>query len=162
MKKLTKIINCPLAFCSAIFLTLVPLSSHAEVDLFSEIKQADKTMFDAFNACDIETMEDMFSRDLEFYHDLGGLGGSEKTINSTRNNCNDNLGLVRTLVAESLEVYPIKDFGAIQIGEHTFCHPAYDKEGKKSKDDCGTFDFTHIWKQTSNGWVVHRVVSYGH
>lgn len=162
MKNLIQTVLCSIAYCSALLLTLAPVPSLAEADLLSEIKQADKTMFDAFNNCDIKTMESMFSKDLEFYHDIGGLGGFEKTINSTRNNCNDNLGLVRTLISESLEVYPVKGFGAIQIGKHTFCHLEYDKDGKNAKNDCGTFDFTHIWKQTNNGWVVHRVVSYGH
>lgn len=162
MKKHLKAISRTMTFCSVMFLIISPLPSQAEAYLLNKIKQADKTLFDAFNRCDIETMKGMFSRDLEFYHDLGGLGGFEKTIDSTKNNCNDNLGLVRTLVPESLEIYPIKNFGAIQIGEHTFCHIEYDENGKNGKDDCGTFGFTHVWKESSTGWLVHRVVSYGH
>lgn len=162
MKKLIQAIYCSVVFGPVLLLIFAPLSSHAETDLYNEIKQADKTMFDAFNGCDIKTMESMFSKDLEFYHDMGGLSGLKQTINSTENNCNDSLGLVRTLVPASLEIYPIKGFGAIQIGKHTFCHTVYDENGKNGKDDCGTFGFTHIWKQTNNGWVVHRVASYGH
>lgn len=134
------------------------LSAMADVDneLYEEIKQADGTFFKAFNECDIETMSKMFSQDLEFYHDIAGVSGYESTMQVTRNNCERNLGLVRTLLPKRLVVYPVKNFGAIQIGEHQFCHEV------NGVDDCGTFDFTHVWKRTDERWVVHRVVSYGH
>ena len=101
-------------------------------------------------------MGSMLSRDLEFYHDTVGLGGYDKTMESTRRNCNDELGLTRTLIVESLEVYPIKDYGAIQKGKHTFCHM------EDGENDCGTFEFVHVWKRTEKGWRITRVLSYGH
>lgn len=125
-------------------------------DLRAEIEAADARFFAAFNACDHETMGEMFDRDLEFFHDTGGLGDYESTMTSGRANCERQLGLRRELVEGSLEVYPIKDYGAIQKGRHTFCHE------ENGRDDCGTFGFVHVWKRTPDGWRITRVVSYGH
>ncbi len=124
--------------------------------LHDEIASVDGRFFDAFNACDLKTMGDMFSKDLEFYHDLGGVHGYKDTMETTRENCERGLGLRRRLVEGSLKVYPIKGYGAIQVGQHTFCHK------ENGKDDCGTFDFVHVWQRTDKGWVLARVVSYGH
>jgi hypothetical protein len=68
---------------------------------------------------------------------------------------NDN-GLKRELVPGTLEVYPVRDYGAIEIGSHRFCH---DENGKQ---DCGTFKFMHIWKKTGNEWKITRIISYDH
>jgi hypothetical protein len=45
------------------------------------------------------------------------------------------------LVKGSREVYPIKDYGAIEIGAHQFRH----KESGKA--ECGTFKFAMIWQK---------------
>lgn len=125
-------------------------------DLLDEIAKVDAKLFDAFNACDLKTMGELFSDDLEFYHDLGGLHGSKETMETTKGNCDKGLGLRRRIVEGSLKVYPIKDYGAIQIGAHTFCHL------ENGKDDCGTFEFVHIWRRVGGGWRLARVISYGH
>ena len=65
-------------------------------------------------------------------------------------------GLKRELVKGSLEVYPIKDYGAIQEGKHRFCHP------ENGQQDCGTFKFIHIWKREEGKWKISRIISYGH
>ena len=124
--------------------------------LNEEIKAADNAFFSAFNSCDIEKIANLFSKDLEFYHDISGLKGYEENIIATKELCARNLGLTRTLNEDSHRVFPVKNFGAIQVGEHTFCHEV------NGVNDCGTFDFTHIWKQTEDGWRLYRVVSYGH
>ena len=142
---------------SAISLVMISTVSIAEdKTLYDEIKALDSKFFTAFNNCDKETIANMFSKELEFYHDIAGLGNYESNLKATDSLCERNLGLVRTLVPESLEVYPVKDFGAMQIGKHTFCHTV------DGKEDCGTFGFLHVWKKTENGWLIHRVMSYGH
>ncbi len=139
------------------FLLITAFNTSAdEPNLYDEILFLDSQFFTAFNQCDLDTMANMFSKELEFYHDTAGLGDFESNLVAGRNLCERNLGLVRTLVLESLEVYPIKDFGAMQIGKHTFCHEV------DGKDDCGTFGFLHVWKKTETGWLLHRVMSYGH
>jgi hypothetical protein len=62
----------------------------------------------------------------------------------------------RELVAGSLEVHPIKGYGAIEIGVHRFCHK------ENGNEECGTFKFVHIWRKNGDSWQVSRVVSYGH
>jgi len=62
----------------------------------------------------------------------------------------------RDLVKGSLEVYPIRDHGALEIGEHRFCHQ------ENGKDDCGTFKFAMIWRKDDETWKLSRVISYGH
>lgn len=64
--------------------------------------------------------------------------------------------MTRTLVEGSLEVYPVKDYGAIQIGSHTFCHM------ENGQEDCGTFKFVHLWRKENDSWKLTRVISYGH
>ena len=128
----------------------------AEESLVSEIKAMDKALFDAFNRCDIDAMAKIFSPDLEFYHDTGGLQDYQQTMAATRANCERNLGLTRTLIADSMEVFPIKDYGAIQQARHQFCH------WENGKHDCGTFRFVHIWQKQNNRWQLTRVVSYDH
>ncbi len=124
--------------------------------LYDEIARMDAAMFDAFNAQDIDTLMALFSSDLEFYHDKGGLQSySEVTAGFQRLFAQKN-GLRRDLVKGSLEVYPIKGYGAIEVGEHRFCH------SEAGQPDCGTFKFLHVWKENGGKWQVTRVVSYGH
>ena len=135
-----------------------PFSCAAEEPsaLVDEIRRMDAELFDAFNSCDLKTTGAIFAKDLEFYHDLGGVSDYAGTMAASRSNCEKHLGLRRRLVDGSLRVYPIKDYGAIEVGEHTFCHV------ENGKDDCGTFGFTHVWKRVAGGWQLARVVSYGH
>lgn len=90
--------------------------------LYTEIARMDSVLFDAFNKRDVKRFEIFFTKDLEFYHDKGGLTGYDHTIEFIKNTAQNDNGLKRELVKGSLEVYPIKDYGAIQIGVHTFCH----------------------------------------
>lgn len=125
-------------------------------DLFKKIESLDSIVFTAFNTCDIEKFGSMFTKDLEFYHDKGGLTDYAYTINAIKGNCDRKLGLTRTLVPDSMEVYPIGDYGAVQIASHKFCH---DENGKA---DCGTFRFVHVWKFEHQQWKISRVISYDH
>lgn len=124
--------------------------------LHAEIARMDKAMFDAFNAHDIDGVMALFSEDLEFYHDKGGLLRYEDTRNGMKGNFDQNNGLRRDLVPGSLEVYPINNYGAVEIGAHRFCHV------EDGKDDCGVLKFVHVWRKTGDQWKITRVVSYDH
>lgn len=148
-----------LTFAALISVSTISFSASSlgsESTLHKEILAADNAMFTAFNQCDVSAIAAFFSKELEFYHDVTGLKGFEENMMATKELCARDLGLKRTRVEDSLQIFPVKNFGAIQVGRHTFCH---DVGGKQ---DCGTFDFTHIWKQTDSGWKLHRVISYGH
>ena len=125
--------------------------------LYDTIAHMDSILFNAANTQDLETMKSLFTEDLEFYHDASGLAGYEKTISNFQNLFTNYKSTRRVLVPGSMEVYPIKDYGAIQTGLHQFCR----LENGVLKD-CGTFKFLHIWKRTPTGWKISRVVSYNH
>jgi hypothetical protein len=125
-------------------------------DLYKEIARMDSILFSAFNTRNIEQFKTLFTEDLEFYHDTGGLTNYEHTINFMRTIASSNSDLKRSLIKESLEVYPIPGYGAIETGAHTFCH------WENGKQDCGTFKFVHIWQKKNGEWKISRVVSYAH
>jgi hypothetical protein len=124
--------------------------------LYREIAHMDSVLFNAFNKRDVEKFKSLFTDDLEFYHDLGGLTGYKHTVDFMISTASGNSDLRRDLVEGSLEVYPVKDYGAIQIGQHRFCHT------ENGKQDCGTFKFVQIWQKKNGEWKISRVVSYGH
>ncbi len=127
-------------------------------ELYREILHMDSVLFNAFNAQDLEQMKNTFSTDLEFYHDKGGLTDYNQTIANFKSLFEKNLttGLRRDLEISSVEVYSIKDFGALEVGMHKFCHV------ENGKEDCGTFKFIHIWHRTDGQWKLTRVISYDH
>ena len=134
-----------------------PVKAQAHPDtLFTKIAQLDSIVFGAFNKRDTATFNRYFSKDLEFYHDKGGLTGYEQTAGFLKQVSQPGNDLRRDLVKGSMEVYPIPGYGAIQTGRHTFCHT------ENGKQDCGTFKFVQIWQLKDGQWIITRVVSYDH
>ena len=127
-------------------------------ELYNTIAKNDSLLFAAFNACDIERNKSFFTEDLEFYHDKGGLTNYAQNLKSIISRCSSENKVRRELVPNTLEVNPIKDFGAIQIGMHRFY---LTEKGKKEVLD-GTFRFVHIWTNKDRGWKISRVVSFDH
>jgi len=127
-------------------------------DLFSEIQHMDSVMFNAFNAHNTIELGKTFSETLEFYHDKGGLSDYKTTMENFDKlfEKNKTTGLRRDLVKGTLEVYPIKDYGAIEVCQHQFCHV------ENGKDDCGTFKNVMVWQKKDRQWKVTRVISYDH
>jgi len=130
--------------------------SISDIDLFNEISHMDSLLFDAFNTRDIHQFERLFTKDLEFYHDKGGLTNYDQTIDFMKTTAKTNNQLRRDLVKGSMEVYPIPGYGAMEIAAHTFCHL------EDGKENCGTFRVVHLWKKENGEWKISRVVSYGH
>ncbi|WP_339918490.1 nuclear transport factor 2 family protein [Yeosuana marina] len=124
----------------------------ADKELYDTIVTMDKKLFDAYNSCDMATQSALYSEDLEFYHDQGGLTTSKKQVlTALENNICDKV--TRTLIEGSIEVYPIKDYGAIEIGYHSFnnkAEPENKSEGSR---------FVIIWKKQDEKWIVTRVIS---
>jgi ketosteroid isomerase-like protein len=125
-------------------------------ELFETIARMDSAIFDAFNAHDVDRLMALFTDDLEFYHDTGGLTDNRQNAESFKKMFASTPDIHRDLVKGSLEVYPVKDHGAMEIGEHRFCHK------ENGKDDCGTFKFAMVWRKTGESWKISRVLSYGH
>ena len=96
---------------------------------FDSIRSLDSKLFDAYNHCDLETLSAMVSDDLEFYHDQTGLSvGKAPFIAAIKQNifaakCTGHL--FRT----PWSVYPLKTYGAVEIGVHRFDHPGTHRTG---------------------------------
>jgi ketosteroid isomerase-like protein len=128
----------------------------ASQELYDQIKRMDAALTDAFDAHDIDKLKALFTEDLEFYQDNEGLSRYEQTVKDFESLFAQGNKMRRKLVVGSLEVYPIKDYGAIQIGSHEFCHI------ENGKNECGTFRFVHLWRRADGAWKISRVVSYAH
>lgn len=124
--------------------------------LLVTIKGLDTKLFDAYNHCDLPTLGSMVADDLEFYHDKTGLArGKAVFLEAIEKNICGKVN--RQLVKESLEVYPLEGYGAVEIGVHRFTHPS--ESGDKQ---LGEAKFVTLWQKTDAGWKVTRVISYDH
>jgi hypothetical protein len=123
--------------------------------LYEEILRLDSIFFAAYNTCDVHLQEygDFYSDSIEFYHDQGGLMTSKQAlIDATKKNiCGK---VTRELVKNSVEVYPIKDYGAIEIGFHKF-HNNTEKPGTPSNPG----RFVIIWQHKNETWKITTVIS---
>ena len=72
----------------------------------------------------------LFTQDLEFYHNKDRLTNYEQTGENFKRLFANTPDIRRELVPRTLEVYPIKDYGAIEVGAHRFCHK---EEGKEER-----------------------------
>jgi ketosteroid isomerase-like protein len=133
---------------------LTPSAQMHELDV--TIARMDGKIFDAFNAHDAEALMSLFTNDLEFYQDNDGLKNYQQSKDDFEKLFASTPDIKRELVKDSLQVYPVKDHGAIEIGAHRFCHE------EKGKDECGTFQFAMVWRKTGDSWKISRVLSYGH
>ena len=126
------------------------------LELYKEIERADSILFQAFNRQDMATFKAMFTKDLEWFQDNGGLIPYKTVFENFGNTFKNENKLSRVLVKESLEVHPLKDYGAIEIGSHQFRH------FENGKEEVGTFKFLMIWNKKDGQWKISRVVSYDH
>ena len=125
-------------------------------ELFNKIANLDSALFAAYNSKNLDLMKTYFTSDLEWYQDNGGLINFEKVFNNFQSIFNRDYELKRNLINESLEVHPIEDYGAIEIGKHQFKHI------ENGKLEVGTFKFLMIWKNDNGNWKISRVISYDH
>ena len=117
-----------------------------------EIMEMDKRFFHAYNNCDLETQASIYSDSIEFFHDKGGLMTSkELIIEATKKNiCGK---VTRELIDGTVEVYPINDYGAVQIGYHKFFNNQEpDAESIPSK-------FIAVWRNNDGNWKMTKVIS---
>lgn len=101
----------------------------------------------------IQTIEwRCFTADLELIHDTGGVTNYQQTKDNFAKMFGNVSNITRTLVEGTLEVYPIKDYGAIEVGAHRFCHTENGKEAR------GVIQVRH---RLAQGWrQVEDLASY--
>jgi hypothetical protein len=133
-----------------------PQSTTPPDELFRTIASLDAAVFEAYNRCELEKFGSFFIDDVEFYHDQGGvtLGRLNLTESVKKNICGK---VTRELVPGTLEVYPMKGYGAIEIGVHRFHHP-----GAEDREPVGEGKFIQLWQNKDGVWKITRVLSFDH
>lgn len=149
--------------------TLLGAQVGADSELYKTLQSKDSILFDAaFNRCDPDTLESIFTEDFEFYHDKGGLTDSRDAfLQPLRDNCAERDPSApqyskRILIKGSLEVYPMYKngelYGAIQHGVHRF--EFLNNQNEYQRGDIAKF--THVWVLQDGRWKVKRELSYDH
>lgn len=123
--------------------------------LYDTIVRLDSIFFTYYNTCNVnlDKYAAFYADSLEFYHDKSGLDTSKQNIvNRTKENiCGK---VTRELVPGSIEVYPIKGYGAVEMGLHKF-HNHMEKEVTPPHAS----KFVLLWQHGANGWKITRVIS---
>jgi len=141
----------PIAITAALIATPVPPTADP---LTTEITALDAKVFDAYNGCDLPTFSGYFDPKVAFYHDTGGATFKrDAMVDGVRKYI---CGKVRReQIPATFRVYPIKDYGAIEEGEHRFC--------ELSTGKCeGIAKFVMVWTKQDGAWRITSVLSYGH
>ena len=135
-------------------------TSQKQGELLTIISSLDHAFFEAYNKCELNKIESLFTSDIEFYHEKRGqLTGRQNVMEVfSKNLCGDKSNRVRReLVEGTLQVYAIDNYGALAVGEHRFY---LTQAGQKEKVD-GIGRFANLWQLRDGEWKMSRVFSYG-
>ena len=156
MKTINKCFATALLLMSATFFTFNRAEAQTAGPLFNEIAHLDSLQFSAFNARNLDQMMNYFDTSLELYQDNTGVRNYDQTKQAFGGLFKMNYVLTRKLIPGTMEVYPIKDYGAIETGQHTFSHT------ENGKLQSFTYKFMQIWQKKDGVWRVTREITYGH
>ncbi|WP_305805869.1 nuclear transport factor 2 family protein [Stenotrophomonas sp. YIM B06876] len=137
---------------------LAQTGAAGDTALHATIAALDQAVFDSFNRCadpaQLDRHASYFDPAVEFYHDTGGVTWTRAAMlaNTGKFACGH---FTRQLVPGTLEVFAIRDFGALARGQHRFC----DSGNGKCE---GLADFTLLWRLRDGHWQITRVLSYAH
>jgi len=130
----------------------------ASRELYDSIAKLDSIFFNAFNTRNLDQLEALLADNLEFYHDLGGVTNYNQNIDAFKKTFANERRVRRELVKGSLEVYPIKDYGAVETGTHRF----YATEKGQPEKLSSEAKFVQVWQKKDGLWKITRIISYGH
>lgn len=133
--------------------------------LREQIRQADTQLFAAaFDACDADKAASMTTEDMEFFHDKAGKSASNRDdfrrslVALCEGNRANHTHLRRELVESSLQVFPLHDERALEIGDHRF----HERDAKGVEHWTGQARFIQVWRRVDGQWQLERVISYDH
>jgi ketosteroid isomerase-like protein len=134
------------------FLLIFFTTSAQSKSLYQTIAELDSIFFTAYNTCDLKRQAEFYSDSIEFYHDQGGLIRSKQLIlqATEKNICGK---VTRELVKGSIEVSPVHNYGAVEIGMHMFHNNQ--EEGQVPHAS----RFVVIWRNMGDKWTIERVIS---
>ena len=131
----------------------IPAQVEKTSELYKTILDLDKELFDAYNTCtdNLEKHASFYADEIEFFHDGSGLSTSKTEIIEAikKNICGK---VTRDLVADSVEIHEIPNYGVVVIGYHKFNNLIEKSTSDPSK-------FIVFWKQIDTKWKVTKVVS---
>jgi ketosteroid isomerase-like protein len=99
---------------------ILPLDKiNSQAELEQTIRALDAELFDAYNKCDLEKFGSLIDENVEFFHDkAGNTFGRAALVQAIKDNiCGK---VTRELVPGTLQIYPMKGYGALEIGVHRF------------------------------------------
>lgn len=105
---------------------------------YQTVARLDAEMFAAFNAKGVNKLMSNLADNADFYHDKGGLTNFAQTKEAFTRLFAQSPDITRTLVPGSLEVYPVKNCGAMHIATQRLCHV------ENGRDDCGNSEFVMV------------------
>lgn len=148
-----------------ILFSLQAFSQTSEQQLIKDLRDKDSLFWVGYNTCNLDLMSSYLAKDMEFYHDKGGItrgiDGMKKAMQE--NICNDkNHKVRRELVSGTLNIYLLRSgdsiYGAIFSGDHYF-YNSYNG-AKETKD--GIAKFSNLWLLKDGSWKMHRILSFDH
>src|ERR1044072_5105739 len=121
-----------LAIFSFLLFSLVGVPAQAQrksvsdAELLRTIKALDAAVFDAYNRCNLEKFGSFFIEDVELYHDNGGLTDRSRQSLGEWAKKTTSVKVKREWAAGNVGVYPLRGFGAVEMGVHRFHPPGYE------------------------------------
>lgn len=142
---------------------MAPTAVKQPNELFRTIAKMDSLYFSAQNACDLEKYAYYLSEDFEFFHDKAGLTKSkEKEMADMAIFCGEEQRarqpLRRELTKGTLQVYPMDNYGALEVCDHVF----YLQINDGTEKVVGSGKMTALWKKENEAWKLSRIISYDH
>jgi len=156
MKTINKYFAAALFLMTAALFTGNRATAQTSGPLFNEVARLDSLQFGAFNARNLDQLMNYFDSSLELYQDNTGVRNFDQTKQAFGGLFKMNYVLTRKLIPGTMEVYPIKDYGAIETGQHTFSHI------ENGQLQAFTYKFMQIWQKKDGVWRVTREITYGH
>ena len=133
--------------------------------LTAAIAERDAELFSVmFDQCAPEALSDIVTADFEFYHDKAGrMAGRDAFVADYATGCEakkapDAWRSRRVLVADTLRVYPIPGYGAVEEGTHLF----YERQGDGPESLVGRARFSIVWTLEDGRWRAGRALSIDH
>lgn len=158
--------SLPLAFALAALLQTPPVQIPQGAALTEAVSASDAVFFELFfEGCDPAKLATMLTDDFEFFDDRGGLVATDSAgfVAQYATRCEARLApdgwrSRREVVRDTLGIYPINNYGAVETGEHFF----YERRGDGPETRVGRALFSQMWKLEDGQWKLARVFSYDH
>ncbi len=135
-------------------------------ELTATIERLDRELFAAvFGRCDPVRVRELVTDDFEYFHDKWGQTADSGDAFAeaimglcARQVSGEDFRSRRELVAGSLEVFPMNQYGAVETGVHRF----YRLTPGKPDELTEVARFAHLWREQDGRWRLARVLSYAH